>query len=44
MKTVYLIPENQIISEIAGLFKNGLDTDHPDEVETIFIYWCIKKA
>ena len=43
---VYLIPEDQIILEIARLFKSGLDTDHPDEiddsteVETI----CINEA
>ncbi len=43
---VYLIPEDQIISEIARLFKSGSDTDHPDEiddsteVETI----CINEA
>ncbi|CAG8750622.1 11637_t:CDS:1, partial [Rhizophagus irregularis] len=30
---VYLIPEDQIISEIARLFKSGSDADHPDEVD-----------
>ncbi|PKY40390.1 hypothetical protein RhiirA4_453757 [Rhizophagus irregularis] len=30
---VYLIPEDQIISEIARLFKSESDADHPDEVD-----------
>ncbi|CAB5307298.1 unnamed protein product [Rhizophagus irregularis] len=28
-----MISEDQIISEIARLFKSGLDADHPDEVD-----------
>jgi hypothetical protein len=34
---VYLIPKDQIISEIARLFKSRLDADYSDEVQSTLV-------